>query len=449
MVDWEALIPTVYWQGEAVSSVYNLAVDAVVNSGTETLFDVQVEAPIEDTLITNTNDIDNVFIVNDASSLEENIIDTLDVGAVVSYSENVPVSMIHIEKIQGNYALETEYTIFDTANNLKDIDVEIKFYISPYTYKLDTTVEVTLSNDKRFTFNADIFSTKLATLASGINTDIATASGIVHELVTDIFSSTLGVLSSEANIFSTAQSQSYFGTEAEAIPGGIADIRTDLFSTISGINGIVSDIRTWSLFTGDFFLDTWSFTEASGTAWVDVVDYMWSIDTDNTYFMVDDVAVSGTTFSGIDNGYRVFYNPPADFLHDGPFTYTIHAQNSMSDILEQDYNLLYGYDVDFNRIVDWGPRNKIDILTKATNKAYCSNTAAEGFYFITRDFEAINLSSSILPNAPTDLGSEIRTQAKVFYYGGTYQVTVSGIRDYAGNELAPIVYSFTIENPIG
>ena len=273
---------------------------------------------------------------------------------------------------------------------------------------------------------------------------------IVHYITTDIVSSVLNVSGVESDIISAKQDNLNFSIEAEVVPGGISGIETSLFSTSNPVttSGISLDIRLWSMFTTGFFLENEEFKSATSTAWVDVVDYLWEIDIDSTYIMVNDVVVSGTTFSGIANGYRVYYNPLGNFSHEDVFTYTLHVQNNMGDILENSYNLLYGYNISFNEFLDWGPNKKIDILTKVDNNAYCLNTAAESFYFITKDLTAINLGSEITPIVPLDLSSVIRTQGKVFYYGETYHITVSGIRDYADNELSPIIYSFTIENPI-
>lgn len=400
MVDWQELIPTIYYQSED----------------------------------------------SNLTGVVTNLTTEYTTATILSGTNNVPVDVIYLDNVSNYNNISTEYYLSTPVDNEVDLYLELKLYTSAADSDTDTVVDVTISDDKRFTFISDVFSTVLGELSS-IAADVEIDKGVIHNIVTDIFNSNLVVDNIATDIFNTDINREKFSLEAQIVPGTVQAVNTDIFSTGYIYNPIVSDIRTWSLFTGDFFLTNAEFKLAQESAWVDVVDYLWDIDIDNTYFMVDDTAVSGTTFSGIANGYRVFYNPPSDFDNLGVFTYTIHTQNIMGDILEQDYNLLYGFDVNFNKVVEWGPNNKVDILTKISNKAYCKNTAAESFYFVTKDYEALNLGSSILPSVPLDLGSEIKTQDKVFYYGGTYQITVSGIKDYAGNELSPIVYSFTIENP--
>lgn len=450
MVDWEALIPTVYYQAETptTTTIYNLAVAYTAGSAISGTIDIDTELIVNDSPTTITDNIVIEVEANDLNSTLKDIDVDTTVQTAIDRINNIPVSMIHIEQITGSRNLEHEYIISTTLNKETNVDIELKFYIAPADVESDTLVDVTISDDMRFTFDADIFSTRLATL-SGIEADIEVTTGIVHSIVTDLFNSEIEITAITADTFSSDVNQESFGLEATLISGTINSINTDSFATVSGVEGIGLDVRTWSMFVTDFFLSPDEHQVASGQAWIDIVDFLWSIDTANTYFMVDGVAVSGTTFSGINNGYRVSYDPPSDFDHEGPFTYTIHAQNIQGDILEQDYSLLYGYDVAFNKVIEWGPHRQIDILTKATNNAYCSNTAAESFYFVTKDYEAHNLGSTILPTRPVDISSSIGTIAKVFYYGGAYTVTVSGIRDYAGNELDPIQYSFTIENPIG
>lgn len=452
MVDWKSLLPTIYYQADStVSGNVILATDIKFTISVTGQQDFQVEATIQDTTDFKNNTIISTEVAGEDSIYDniDNIVVTHSVGGLELLNNNTPINMHYGTKFSSIANTEVEYMISNLLDKGSDLHVELKLYISASDNDSNTIVDVTISNDKRFTFVSDVFCTAEAYLKS-IVLDVDIIKGVVHYITSDIVSSALNVESVESDIFSTKQDELTFSIEAEAIPGVVHGIDTSLFSTSNPVttSGISLDIRTWSMFTTGFFLENEEFKLATSSAWVDVIDYLWEIDVDNTYIMVNDVVVSGTTFSGIDNGYRVYYNPPGDFSHEDVFTYTLHAQNIVGDVLENSYNLLYGYNVSFNEFLDWGPNKKVDILTNIDNNAYCLNTAAESFYFITKDLQAINLVSKIIPIVPLDLGSTIRTQGKVFYYGETYHITVSGIKDYAGNELSPITYSFTIENPI-
>jgi len=126
---------------------------------------------------------------------------------------------------------------------------------------------------------------------------------------------------------------------------------------------------------------------------------------------------------------------------------TIHAENSNSEILEQTFNFLCGYHVEFNELIDWGPAAMVITNAKVANLAFCPNTEGAAFYFTTKDLTSYNLGATIRAIESVDLAATIYPQSTFFFYGRTYTVTLSGIKDFAGNELAPFSYSFTIEDP--
>jgi hypothetical protein len=178
---------------------------------------------------------------------------------------------------------------------------------------------------------------------------------------------------------------------------------------------------------------------------VDAVDHTHGITTTGTYFLHDGVQVP-TTFSGITGGYRMFYTPTS-VVSSGVFTITAHVTNTISGVVEQDFDLLYGYNLLFDELVDWGPNFQVDVLVNASNEVICPNTVGEGFYFITADLPSVNLGATILPVEPIDLGASIYPQSTAFFYGSTYEITVSGIKDYSGNIMDPYTLIFTIEDP--
>lgn len=179
---------------------------------------------------------------------------------------------------------------------------------------------------------------------------------------------------------------------------------------------------------------------------VDVMDAAHGISTSGTYFIHDGQVVS-TTHSGISGGYICYYTPSGVYS-DGTIDLTIHAENTASGVSEQTFHLLYGYNVKFEELVDWGPNVQVDIRAQASNLVRCPNTVAEGFYFITADLRAVNLGATIRAIESVDLGAKIYPQSTAFFYGETYTVTISGVKDFAGNIMDPYTYTFTIEDPI-
>lgn len=182
---------------------------------------------------------------------------------------------------------------------------------------------------------------------------------------------------------------------------------------------------------------------------VDVTDSTYGISTAGTYFIHDGQVVS-TTYSGISDGYRCYYTP-SDIYSDGVIDLTMHAGNTVSGVKEQTFHLLYGYNVLFEDPIDWGLNTKVPIRAQVSNSAHCPNTVAEGFYFITESFTssmaASDLGASIQAVGFVELNAKIYPRQVAFFYGETYEITVSGVRDFSGNIMDPYIYSFTIQDP--
>ncbi|MHA2131881.1 MAG: hypothetical protein ACW99L_18080, partial [Promethearchaeota archaeon] len=157
---------------------------------------------------------------------------------------------------------------------------------------------------------------------------------------------------------------------------------------------------------------------------VDAVDPTYTIDTSSSgsYFLHDGDQVT-TTFSGITDGQRMFYTP-SSVVSSGTFTITAHVKNSNNETKDETYYLLYGYNVLFDQVVEWGPAKQVDVLIQATNLAFCPNTEGEGSYFRTIDLDSENLGAIVRVIEPFDLNSTIYPQSTAFFYGKTYTITV-------------------------
>ncbi len=178
---------------------------------------------------------------------------------------------------------------------------------------------------------------------------------------------------------------------------------------------------------------------------VDAVDLTYGISISGSYFLHDSQQVT-TTFSGITDGYKMFYSP-ASVVSSGTITLTAHVENTSSGVEEQDFYLLYGYNALFEDVIYWGPNRQIDILVQATNEVLCPNTESEAFWFKTADLPARDLGATIRAIEFVDLGAVIYPQSTVFFYGKTFTVTVSGVKDFSGNIMDPYIFTFTIEDP--
>jgi len=137
---------------------------------------------------------------------------------------------------------------------------------------------------------------------------------------------------------------------------------------------------------------------------------------------------------------------PTDVYSSGTITITIHAENDNTQIKEENYYLLYGYHCEFEEIVDWGYKKEVAVTMDAENLVFCPSTESEAFYFETADLHSYDLGATLQAVESVDLNATIYPQNTFFFYERTYTITISGIRDFAGNEMPDSIFSFTIEN---
>lgn len=191
-------------------------------------------------------------------------------------------------------------------------------------------------------------------------------------------------------------------------------------------------------------INQWELLDGGITLSADVIDDTYIVVVSGTYFLHNDDQVS-TLFSAIPNGYRVSYSP-SNLTSSGTIYIKVHAQNNNSEIYEKTYELLYGYRVSYEEQIDWGPKKDIHIQSTAMNTSLCPNIEGAAFYFQTRDLPGFNLPASISAIQYKDLNATLYPQSTFFFYGKTYSVTISGVKDYHGNEMPPYTFSFTIKD---
>lgn len=205
---------------------------------------------------------------------------------------------------------------------------------------------------------------------------------------------------------------------------------------------------TWTILIDNFSMGVEEWISESDLSYfaVDVVDSTYGISTSGTYFIHDGQVVS-TTHSGMPGGYRCYYTPSGVYS-DGTINLTMHAENTANEVRELTFHLLCGYNLEFEELIDWGPKTEVVTTVQASNLAFCPNTEGDAFYFETKDLYSCDLGAIIYPIGSADLGATIYPQSTAFFYGQTYTITVSGVKDYHGNIMDTYTFSFRVENPI-
>ncbi len=136
-----------------------------------------------------------------------------------------------------------------------------------------------------------------------------------------------------------------YGDVDTTTSGTIKHINYDLYCTLRRVPYVPFDIDLYSLKISNFYPEVGSYVEAEDIISVDVTDDVYNVVTSGTYF-----TVSGTrmpvTFSGINNGYTMYYDSPNDYDSLlGSTDVLVHAENDNGDILEQFFYITYGYRV--------------------------------------------------------------------------------------------------------
>jgi len=450
-IDAITYLPSVFRIQSSESGIFNINNDLYISlvDAIDT-YDIQVEATLSGVLkSSNFNHIvdismDDLFM-DTPVPIEVNFCTSITTNKVISYVSTFLIyrDIFGTEDIDVSSYIGTSYDASFT-----DIQNIFHIYIDAVDVKTDVPVDLYISNNKYYNYPMDQYSTILDLV--GIGMDFEQGPGKVANTQLDAFSSGL-ILNGEVLYDSYCTESGVVGgcrSDITTISGGQTYIQMDGFSSLVNISGSVNcDIRTWSLEFGDFFADHWSVTTASGSAWIDIIDTFCSIDTGNCYFSVDGERVE-STFVTIDGGYRMCYDPIDNFSTLLEFQMDVHAQNFYGDILENSYKFLYGADIRLHEVVTFVNKKYIPIWAKVNNVMDCPEFSTVAYKFETKDYYGKDLGAYINPVIGVDLPVILYPQNTFFFYGRTYRIGISGLKDFSGNVKSDYIYTFTIENPL-
>jgi hypothetical protein len=296
-----------------------------------------------------------------------------------------------------------------------------------------------------------------------IDSELTVISGSVAFHLTDIMCAVSGTQDFSIDIYCCLETFSNLDSELTVISGSADKLDYDLYCSGQSTDHVSFDVDLFSLKISNFSIDEEEYVFVSDGVSVDITDDIYAVLTSASgipcsgtcCLKVDDEVVP-VTFSGITDGYRMFYNPIDSFSSlEGSTAFTVHAENSNGDILERDYYLTYGYLMDYDNInrigFDYGINTQVIVRMSAENLATCPKDSAGAYWFETRDYSQKGLSASIVGELPdiisdeTGLGASISPQSTAFFYGKTFRVVLN-VRDFAGNIMEPYEFEFKIED---
>jgi len=448
-LDIGAYLPSVFRVSTTENKRYDLSSSFNVSLESLSIEDIQVEATLSGTLkYINDDSIINV-------ELRDSTIATL-FDTPLNFSTVFPTINKDIDYVTSVKVLNTNSGIEDVKVNTyvsfvkpqtSDISNTFFIYIGNVNSTVDTIVDLYLANNKYYCYHIDQFATNVDLVSLGV--DFKNDMGRFVNIPTDIFSAS-GITYSGTSLdtYSTISGVYGYMSDMATIPGGQAYTVVDCYSSAIVVSGSVNhDIRTWSLEFGDFFADYGSITTASSIAWIEIIDGLGEVDTNNCYFSINDQQVI-STFVPINNGYRMEYDPVNDYAYLDSFKLSAHAQNYYNDVLDINYKFLYGADIKLNEVIDFGSKQYIYVWSKATNLMNCPEFSTTSYGFETLQRSRRDLNISIKPVGYVDLPITLYPQNPFFFYGRTYNVIISGLKDVSGNVTPEYTHTFTIENPL-
>lgn len=179
---------------------------------------------------------------------------------------------------------------------------------------------------------------------------------------------------------------------------------------------------------------------------VDVLDDIYTVTLSGTYMMNNGEIVPFTT-SPISNGYTLTYTTTPS----GSVFLEVFGSNSNGDFITDSFLLYYGYEVTWDKVIIWPNNKEIPVSVSADNAVFNTNTVYFSTFFKTGAYKQYDLGAfvSVEGSGQYNMLADIKPQSKYFIYGKTYSVTISGIKDYAGNILPVKTFTFTLENDPG
>jgi hypothetical protein len=292
----------------------------------------------------------------------------------------------------------------------------------------------------------------------GYDYEVMISGGGVDVNYLDAYSTGLTVSGVDLDVYCTLTDMTYLPTETQTISGSIGRQYYEVYSAASSHGYLSMDIDLYSLKITNFSLDIGEHTTSSSPVYVDVLDDVCPVSTSGTYFLVDGVKVP-VTLSGIADGYRMYYDPADDFVSlEGTTTFTAHAENECGQSLEQDYYLTFGYLLEYDNHpslsqgIDYGFNNEVVVRVAAEDNASCPQIGSLAWDFESSGLHNNDLGASIVGRFHAldtdDISANIRPQSLAYFYGKEFEIVVNA-KDFAGNEMEPLVLNFTIEDEPG
>lgn len=353
----------------------------------------------------------------------------------MNYSGHVNTSGLPIPALDVQKNIITEYGTGVQSNGS----------LNPY-------VDISFAGWVDYPFLADVFAVDMGVSGTCL-LDVQTISGCVTPVYLDTYSTLLVASGIDTDIYCSLLEMSDLLFEVETTNGHISYLTNDVYSTVVDLPGVTCDINLYPLKITNFSLDIEEYTTATNNISVDILDDVYGVSISGTYLKVENQVVP-VTFSGIDNGYRMFYDPVDDFdTLNGPTVFTVHAENKNDDELEALFYLTFGYIVEYDNKYSinagFDYNTKVTVRVTAENYDSCPKVTADGHRFITEHRKNVDLGATIVGmfrgEGVGDLSAKIYPESTAYFYGKEFTVVIN-VKDFANNIMEPVILRYKIED---
>lgn len=382
-------------------------------------------------------------------------------GQLYGYFTQVPVDFSVGTLGSGYVATKVNYSNFtgaftasgtpiDVFNRHLDIPVVFNMPNTPGSGTIDTIVDITFAgwvpNHKDFDC-----------ICSHIDTDyrryeLEVIAGGNQNIDVDLYSTNLTVSGINTSMICSLVDYAELPIHMSTISGSCDNIDTNIISSVENKQSIGIEIDLFPIEIRNFSLNIGDYITNSGTISVDVLDCINDISVSGTKVYIDDI-VSNITYSGIDCGYRLFYDlndiPP----NSNTIEFKVYAENNINQHLIKKYYLTLGYIVEYDNHndIDYGYKTQVPVRISVENEESCPLFDAYSYWFESRSLYNNDLGAYI--NGISDYKyknikslSSILIPYNIYYeYGKEFEIEIN-IKDYDGNSMEPFKFNYKIED---
>jgi len=438
--------PTIFSTGQKIVENTDTSVDIVTGSGVKTTVDTRTSNTLKTDLYTNNYDVYGDYTINldlDYGSVTTAVYPTYSTNLYTRHIDTLTKFKV-LEKVVWLNSLQISYynnfNFNDTVNSLATV---LKLYSGKVRYSNTLENNIYLSNIKTFGLYEDVYCTDIK-LVGKLIYDVEVGKGRITNVSCDVYSSNVHITNLKSDVYATDIKILSLADDVRTTAGRILNIQNDVYSAAVSVIHMDTDIRLNSLHITNFSLDYDNYAYIGNYLYADMLEYMFDIDVSNSYIQIDGV-ITETTFSGISNGVRASCLINEDFISDNEIEVKVVASNTIGDTFFEFYYLLSGYSVELDTTLLFNYNKNILVHSCGTNAVECPNTECNSFIFTTSDYPSYDLSASISCVVSEDLSAEIVPQSTALFYGRSYRIIVSNIKDNSGNYSDPVVLEFTIE----